>query len=320
MALVINTKAIQVSCYNSSFLASWKLKKQNKTKLQFEFTQIEKKLCYNFTIHVVKHKINAYLTPWLHPLPPTLKEHPRWCHNLLTKFKPFPFLCTLIVATPLWPSVGVKPNTPKVGDLESSGAPECLVLDNKAQNTSHWGVLGLIEKVLKRRYRKWPCIGHLDIFSPSYGQKKGRESNCQFDSRPLKVWNRPLPDFWIESATWCWKDLDEGYNFGLDLVAIRLCSRELWTLKVPGLQPGQFRDNFGIPTWESREKEPFGCSPRRELQKILYGGRWWLPPSPGHGESCVSKCPWFVPTSKGVPECELSTLWFVLDVDSSLIY
>ncbi len=41
------------------------------------------------------------------------------------------------------------------------------------------------------------------------------------------------------------------------------------------------------------------------LQRILYGGRWWLPPSPGRGESCVSKCPWLVPTPKGVPECEL---------------
>ncbi len=41
------------------------------------------------------------------------------------------------VATPLWPSVGVKPNTPKVGDLESFGTPECLEFDNKAQNTSH---------------------------------------------------------------------------------------------------------------------------------------------------------------------------------------
>ncbi len=39
------------------------------------------------------------------------------------------------VATPLWPSVGVKPNTSKVGDLESSGTPECLELDSKAQNT-----------------------------------------------------------------------------------------------------------------------------------------------------------------------------------------
>jgi hypothetical protein len=41
------------------------------------------------------------------------------------------------VATPLWPSVGVKPNTPKVGDLESFGTPECLEFDSKAQNYSH---------------------------------------------------------------------------------------------------------------------------------------------------------------------------------------
>jgi hypothetical protein len=67
-------------------------------------------------------------------------------------------------------------------------------LDRKAQNTLHWGVLGVIGKVLKRRYRKWPRIGHLDICSLSYGQKKGRESNWQFDSRPLKVGNRPLSD------------------------------------------------------------------------------------------------------------------------------
>jgi hypothetical protein len=41
------------------------------------------------------------------------------------------------VATPLWPSVGVKPNTSKVGDLESSGSPECLEFDSRDQNTSH---------------------------------------------------------------------------------------------------------------------------------------------------------------------------------------
>ncbi len=52
----------------------------------------------------------------------------------------------LDVATPIWPSVGVKPNTSKVGDLESFGTPECLELDSKAQNTSHRGVLGVIGK------------------------------------------------------------------------------------------------------------------------------------------------------------------------------
>ncbi len=133
-----------------------------------------------------------------------------------------------------------------------------------------------------------------------------------FDSRPLKVNNRPFPDIWIESATWRWKALKESYNFGLDLVFIRLGSREIWAPKVPRLQLGQFRDNFGTPTWESREKEPFGCSLRGALQRILYGGKRWFPPSPGRGESCGPKWPWLVPTPKGVPECELTMWWFVL--------
>ncbi len=152
------------------------------------------------------------------------------------------------IATPLWPSVGVKPNTWKSWDLESSGTPECLEFDSKGKNTSHWGVLGVVGKVLKRRYRKCPRIGHSDICTPSYGQKKGRESNWQFDSRPLKVENRPLPDVRFRSATWRWKDLDEGYNFGSNLVAIQLCSRELSRFKVPGVPPGQFRDSIsGVP-------------------------------------------------------------------------
>ncbi len=79
------------------------------------------------------------------------------------------------------------------------------------------------------------------------------------------------------------------------------------------------RDSFGTPTWESPEKEPFGCSLREVTQRILYGGRWWLLSSPGHGESSVSKCMWLVPTPKDVPECELTLLWLVLDADSSLI-
>ncbi len=38
--------------------------------------------------------------------------------------------------------------------------------------------------------------------------------------------------------------------------------------------------------------------------------------SPGRGELSESKCPRLVPTPKGVPECELTLLWLVLDVDS----
>jgi hypothetical protein len=36
---------------------------------------------------------------------------------------------------------------------------------------------------------KLACMTHLDTSNISYGQKKGHESNCQFDSRPLKVKN-----------------------------------------------------------------------------------------------------------------------------------
>jgi hypothetical protein len=114
----------------------------------------------------------------------------------------------------------------------------------KGAKTLHWGVLGVIGKFLKRRYRKCPRIGNSDICNPSCGQKKGRESNWQFDSRPLKVGNRPVLDVRFRSATWSWKDLDEGYNFGSDLVAIQLCSRELWRFKVPGVLSGQFQDSI----------------------------------------------------------------------------
>jgi hypothetical protein len=115
-------------------------------------------------------------------------------------------------------------HTPKVGDLESCRTPECLEFNSKGKNTSPWGVLSVVGKVLKCRYPKWPRIGHLDICSPSYGQKKGRESNWesnwQFDSRRLKVKNRPAPDVRWGSATRRWKSLEEGYKFGLDLVPI----------------------------------------------------------------------------------------------------
>jgi hypothetical protein len=76
------------------------------------------------------------------------------------------------------------------------------------------------------------------------------------------------------------------------------------------------QDSFGTPLWESRDKKSFGCTLRGVTQNILYGGRWWLPLSPGRGES---KCPWLVPTPKGVLEYELNLLGLVLDADSSEI-
>jgi len=142
------------------------------------------------------------------------------------------------VTTPLWAKCEDETHTPKSGNLESSGTPENSELDCSGQKTLHWSVLYTVGKVLKCRCPKWPRMSHLNICSPSYGQKKGRESNWQFDSRPLKVGNRPNPDVFRRSATWCWKALEKSYKIALDLILIRGLSKKLWMPKVQGVQLG----------------------------------------------------------------------------------
>ncbi len=56
---------------------------------------------------------------------------------------------------------------------------------------------------------------------------------------------------------------------------------------------------------------------RRRVYYREYGGGIF--PSPGRGVSCGPKCPWLVPTPKGVPECELTTWVVCFDADSCLI-
>ncbi len=114
---------------------------------------------------------------------------------------------------------------------------------------------------MKRRYLKWACMIHLEIKNTSYGEKKGRESNLQFDSRPLKVGNRP--DFLVcrWRATYHWKSLNKGYNFALDFILIEGVHAKLWgpkvarvsTLAISGLPFGNPRTkchlDVGLVEW-----------------------------------------------------------------------
>jgi hypothetical protein len=54
----------------------------------------------------------------------------------------------------------------------------------------------------------------------------------QLDSQPLKIKNRPnfLECRWC--ATYCWKALDEGYNFAWDLISIKGLHTKLCAPKV----------------------------------------------------------------------------------------
>jgi hypothetical protein len=162
------------------------------------------------------------------------------------------------VTTPLWGKCEVATHTPENGTWKSSGTPKNLEFDYRGQNTSPWGVLYTVGKFLKCRCSKWPRMSHLDICNISYGRKKGRESNWQFDSRPVKVGNRPDPDACRRSATHRWKALKESYKFALNLIPIGGLSKKLWMPKVPGVQ--------------TRTKRPFRCGPCGVAQSIYYMG------------------------------------------------
>ncbi len=139
--------------------------------------------------------------------------------------------------------------------------PEFSKHDCRGKNSWPRRILYIIGKLLKRRCLKWARIAHLDIWNTSYGQKKGRESNWQFDSRPLKVKNRP--DFLAFRQTWdislerSWRKLQlcfrphRNRRFAREVMCPQSCRNSSC-------------GNFGTPTWESQDKEPFGCGPRGE--------------------------------------------------------
>jgi len=138
----------------------------------------------------------------------------------------------------------------------------------KGQNTLHWCVFYTVKKVLKCKCPKWPCMSHLDICNTSYGRKKGRESNWQFDSWPLKVENRPDPGVCRSNATHRWKALEESYNFGLDFVPIQARGEKLWTPKVPWVQTGTVS---GLHFRSSGKKNHLDASAAKSCRKYYMG-------------------------------------------------
>jgi hypothetical protein len=210
-----------------------------------------------------------------------------------------------VVATPLWVNCEDETHTPKSGNLESFGTPKNSELDCRGQNTLHWGVIYTIGKVLKCRCPKWPCMSHLDICNPSYGQKKGRESNWQFDSRPLKVWNRPASDVYRRSATWRWKTLKENYKIASDLIPIWGLSKTLWMPKVPGVQTGIVSGLL----LESPGKKCHSDVAFVESCREYYMGKGGGFPRVRAVVSWVSPVlPMACPSTKGALECELTNL------------
>jgi hypothetical protein len=159
-------------------------------------------------------------------------------------------------------------------------------------------------KLLKRRCLKWARIAHLEIWNTSYDQKKGRESNSResasFDSRPLKVGNRPEILGCRRRATYRWKALDESYNFASDrisirglLISIRGLLAKLWGFKVPG------------------EKSHLDVGPV-ESHRVYYKGKGGGFPQVQAVVSLVCPCcPWLVLAPKVLQLCTNHFVWVV---------
>jgi hypothetical protein len=143
-------------------------------------------------------------------------------------------------------------------------------------------VLYINGKLLKRRYLKWARITHLDIWNTSYGQKKGRESNSRefasFDSRRLKVRNRPKILGCRERATYRWKGLDEIYNFALDSIAFQGLLAKLWGSKVPGVPFGAIS---GLPLGSPGKNSHLDVASVESCRVYYKGGSGWLPQGGG---------------------------------------
>jgi hypothetical protein len=150
--------------------------------------------------------------------------------------------------------------------MESQWTPKILENDFRGQNSMACGIFYNIAKLLERRCLKWARIVHLDIWNTSYGQKKGRESNCQFDFRPEKVGNRPDLLGCRGRARYHWKVLDESYNFAWDHISIRGLLAKLWGSKVVGVPFGVIS---GLPLGSPKTKKPFRCRLCGQPQSIL---------------------------------------------------
>jgi hypothetical protein len=176
-------------------------------------------------------------------------------------------------------------------EMESQWTPKTSESNFRGQNSMAYDVFYIIGKLLERRCLKWSRIAHLNIWNISYGQKKGRESNYQFDFRPEKVRNQPNSLVCRWRVTYRWKALDKGYNFALDCISIWGLLANLWGSKVAGVPIWAIS---GLPLGSPRTKSRLDVGPV-ERCKVYYKGEGGGFPHVRVVVSLVCPCcPWLV--------------------------
>jgi hypothetical protein len=116
-------------------------------------------------------------------------------------------------------------------------------------------------------------------------QKKGRKSNCQFDSRPLKS-RIALISLCVGGMP----HIDEKLSMKVTIfLQISFQSK----VRTRSYGPPKSREVQFQEFWDSQLGNPgtkwhLGAGPVAKHREYYKGGRWLLPPSSGHGEFCES--------------------------------
>jgi hypothetical protein len=208
---------------------------------------------------------------------------------------------------------GMNLHTPKwipmlgVGERWSpKGTPKTSEGDLRLQDSMACGTLYINGKLLEGRCLKWARIAHLYIWNTSYGQKKGLESNSQFDFWPLKVGNRPNLLSCRECATYRWKCLNKSHNFSSDHISIGGLLAKLWGSKVAGVPTWPIS---GPPSGNPKTKSHLDVAPV-ESHRVYYKGEGGGFPQVRAVVSLVCPCcPWLVLAPKVLQLCTNHFVW-----------
>jgi len=193
-------------------------------------------------------------------------------------------------------------------EMESQWTSKTSENDFRGQNSIACGNLYIIRKLLERKCLKWARVAHLDIRNTCYGQKKGWESNCQFDSRPKKVKNRPDLLGCKQRATYCWKALNESHSFAWNRTSIRGLLAKLWGSKVAKVQTWAIS---GLPPKSPETKSHLDVGSVAS-HKVYYKGEGGGFPQVRVVVSLMCPCcPWLILTPKVFQLCTNHLVWVV---------
>jgi hypothetical protein len=106
--------------------------------------------------------------------------------------------------------------------------------------------------------------------------------------------------------TYRWKNLDKGYNFSLDLIAIRGLNKKLCAFKAAKVIVVRISE---LPLGSPMTKSHLDVAPMKSYKVYYKGEGGGFPQVQAVVSLVCSSCPWFVVTPKVLQLCTNHFVW-----------